>query len=143
MLAIIALSTSVLALGDINVDVRNGFAIDGYDPVAYFVSAEPQKGNPKFAYEHQGNQWLFANQANKQAFIADPDAYIPQYGGYCAYAASRGYIADIDPYAWTIFNKKLYLNYNIPTRSIWLRARDNNIIRADNNWPELSKQVKE
>ena len=135
-------NSSVFAKGGINIDSSNGLAIHGYDPVAYFVSAKPLEGKPAFIYENQGNKWTFANEKNKQAFIASPNAYIPQYGGHCAYAASKNAIANTDPYAWTIHNKKLYLNYSIGTRTIWLPDRDANIIKADGYWPDLAKKVK-
>ncbi len=139
---LVFINSSVFAVGGINIDSSNGLAIHGYDSVSYFISAEPQEGKPAFIYEYQGNKWAFSNEKNKQAFIANPDAYIPQYGGHCAYAASKNAIANTDPYAWTIHNKKLYLNYSIGTRTIWLPERDANIIKADKYWPELSKKVK-
>ena len=110
---IIIVVLPIFAAGDINVDTSNGLAIHGYDPVAYFVSNKPAEGKPELIYEYQGNKWAFVNDTNKQAFIANPDAYIPQYGGHCAFAASQNAIANTDPYAWAIHNKKLYLNYSI------------------------------
>lgn len=136
------LSAPSFAAGGVNIDSDSGFAIKGYDPVAYFVSEEAQKGSQEFVHEYESNRWAFANAKNKQAFIADPEAYLPQYGGHCAYAASKNSIAGIDPDAWTAHNGKLYLNYSKTVRGLWRLSRDSNIEKADGFWPELAKQVK-
>ena len=94
----------------INVD-EDGVAIHGYDPVAYFVSDRPVPGQMKLKYEWSGAIWLFSSEQNRRKFIANPKKYLPQYGGYCAYAASYGQSADTDPQAWSIVTGKLYLNY--------------------------------
>lgn len=138
---IISLSAPAFAKGDVFVNGK-GVAIKGYDTVAYFVSSKPLKGNAEFSHAHAGNTWLFANAANKKAFIANPTAYIPQYGGHCAYAASKNSIAPTDPEAWTVRDGKLYLNYSKSVRSKWLPNAAKNIIKADKNWPALAKKVK-
>jgi len=138
---ILTLSTSAFAKGDVFVN-KKGVAIRGYDTVAYFVSSQPQKGKKEFLHVHAGNTWLFANEENKKAFIANPAAYLPQYGGHCAFAASRGYIASTDPKAWTVRDGKLYLNYSLSVREQWLPDAAENIIKADKNWPTISKKVK-
>ena len=66
----------------------------------------------------------------------DPVA-APQYGGYCAYAASKGAIAMTVPEAWTIYDDKLYLNYSESVRDIWRRDIPGNILLADGNWPDI------
>jgi YHS domain-containing protein len=141
-LLLTTISTPVLAAGDINVVSSNGLAIHGYDPVAYFVSGEPQEGIAAYSYEFEGTKWAFVNEENKQAFIANPDAYNPQYGGHCAYAASKNSIANTDPYAWTIHDGKLYLNYSKGVRTLWNLSRDSNIVKVDGYWPELARTIK-
>ncbi len=137
---IISLSAPAFAKGDVFVN-SNAVAIKGYDTVAYFVSSKPQKGNKQFSHVHAGNTWLFANEANKKAFMANPVAYMPQYGGHCAFAASKNAIAPTDPKAWTIRDGKLYLNYSLSVRDTWLPDVAKNIIKSDKNWPGLAKQV--
>lgn len=121
--------------------VKNGLAISGYDTVAYFTQSKAVKGKKEFTAEHQGNKWRFSSAENKQAFVANPTAYLPQYGGFCAYAASNNEIAKIDPRAWTIDNNKLYLNYNKKIRKTWLKKKIVRITDADRNWPELVKKT--
>jgi hypothetical protein len=116
---------------------RNGAAINGYDPVAYFTQTSPQKGSLDHSLNWQGAIWLFQSAENKALFEANPGKYAPQYGGYCAYAVSKGATAKTEPDAWTIQNGKLYLNYNTEVRSLWKLDVPGNISRADANWPAV------
>lgn len=117
-----------------------GVAIKGYDPVAYFADAKPVAGKSEFAHEWMGATWRFANAANRDAFKAAPEKYAPQYGGYCAWAVSRGDTAGIDPAAWKIVNGKLYLNYNLEIQKKWETDIPGHIAKADTNWPKLLKK---
>ncbi|MDP6344517.1 MAG: YHS domain-containing (seleno)protein [Alphaproteobacteria bacterium] len=112
-----------------------GRAIGGFDPVAYFTMGKPVKGSGDFTAEWQGATWRFVSAANRDAFIAGPEKYAPQYGGYCAYAVSQGYTASIEPEAWHLVNGKLYLNYSLEVWQTWLADRDAYIAAADRNWP--------
>jgi len=118
-----------------NIFARGGVAINGYDPVAYFTQSEPVKGNANHSVQWNGAIWHFATAANKDAFATNPNAYAPQYGGYCAYAVSKGATAKTEPDAWTVHNGKLYLNFDRNVRTIWRRDISDNISKADNNWP--------
>ena len=114
-----------------------GHAIAGYDPVSYFTKKMPVKGSGEFAAMWKGARWLFATEENMKMFEEKPEAYAPQYGGYCAYAVSRGYTAKSDPEAWKIVGGKLYLNYSRGVRSKWEEKMDEYIMKADANWPGL------
>ena len=85
-------------------------ALGGFDPVAYFTDGKPVEGSRQFAFTWKGATWRFAPQANLEAFSADPERYAPQYGGYCAWAAARNYLAPGDPRHWRILGGRLYLN---------------------------------
>lgn len=65
----------------INAD-SDGIALKGYDPVAYFTMGKPVKGEKQFSHEWKGAKWLFASQEHKDLFMASPEKYAPQYGGY-------------------------------------------------------------
>ncbi|MEO0343173.1 MAG: YHS domain-containing (seleno)protein [Pseudomonadota bacterium] len=114
-----------------------GMAIRGYDPVAYFAEDGPVKGSVEFTSTFDGATFQFASSQNKDLFDADPAKYAPQYGGYCAYAVSRGYTADTDPEAWSIHDDKLYLNFNKSVRTLWAAQKTKNIEAADMNWPNV------
>ena len=112
-----------------------GFAIRGTDPVAYFTTGGPVRGTDAHLLMWRGATWAFSNAENMAAFEMNPDAYAPQYGGYCAYAVSQGYTASTDPEAWTIHDGKLYLNYSKSVRSRWERDIPGHVAAADANWP--------
>ena len=113
----------------------DGVAINGYDPVAYFREGAPVEGLPEFTARWKRVTWQFSSAENRDLFMASPEDYAPQYGGYCAYAVSRGYIASTVPEAWTIFEGKLYLNFSLGVRDTWRRDMEANIAKADANWP--------
>ena len=119
---------------------RGGAAIDGYDPVAYFRENKPVKGSSAFTATHDGSTFRFASAANRDAFVADPGRYAPQYGGFCAYAVANGYKAKIEPDAFTIVDGKLYLNYDQSIQRRWRRDIPGYIQKGDRNWPEVSKK---
>ncbi len=116
---------------------EGGIAISGSDAVAYFDGNGPVAGDAAHALMWQGAEWRFSSAANLAAFEADPERFAPQYGGYCAYALSKGAIASTDPQAWTLHDGKLYLNYSRPVRLIWARDIPGNIALADANWPDV------
>ncbi len=116
---------------------RWGKAIRGYDPVAYFTEGRPVEGSAKFTAEWMGATWRFASAANRDSFVAAPERYAPQYGGYCAWAVSQGDTASIDPEAWRIVDGRLYLNYSKSVQGRWEKDIPGNIAKADGNWPRL------
>ena len=129
--------TSALAGKDVINKDGQGRAARGYDPVAYFMQGTPTPGTKEFEFPWNGALWQFSSAENLQLFKADPQKYAPQYGGYCAWAVAEGYTADIDPNAWTVFQGKLYLNYNLDIRKKWQKDMAHNIERADKNWPAV------
>jgi YHS domain-containing protein len=118
---------------------KGGAAIDGYDPVAYFKQHKPVKGSADYTTTHGGSTFHFASAANRDAFVADPARYAPQYGGFCAYAVANGYKAKIEPDAFTLVNGKLYLNYDQSIQRRWRRDIPGYIRKGDRNWPEVAK----
>lgn len=121
---------------------KDGFALRGYDPVAYFTQGRPVKGSSQYTAQYQGSTFEFASQANRDAFAADPAHYAPQYGGYCAYGAAVKQKAAIDPSVFTVVDGKLYLNYNRDVQKLWSADVPGNIVKADANWPEVRQVTK-
>lgn len=116
---------------------EDGVAVDGTDVVAYFTEGRPVAGKAAFSHDWNGATWWFSSAANRDAFAANPEAYAPQYGGYCAYAVSEGYTASTTPKAWRVEDGKLYLNYSRRVQRIWERDIPGRITRADANWPAV------
>ena len=124
----------------VNTLAGNRIAIHGYDPVAYFVEGAPRKGRADLAAEHSGAVWRFASEENRQLFTADPERYVPAFGGYCAYGVAQGYLVKIDPEAWAIVAGRLYLNYDRTVRQTWLKDVPGYTKAAAANWPKLAAQ---
>ena len=120
--------------------VKNNQAIQGYDPVAYFKNLKPVKGRNEFSYNWKGENWYFATQKNLNDFKANPEKYAPQFGGYCAYGVADGHKAPTSPDAWTIFDGKLYLNYDRNMRDLWVKDMKGFIQQANKNWPAVKKE---
>ena len=116
---------------------EGGIAIDGTDAVAYFTDGAPVAGDAAITFDYMGATWRFSSEANRDLFAADPAAYAPQYGGYCAYAVSQGYTASTVPEAWSIVDDKLYLNYSTGVRRRWSQDIPGNIAAGDANWPSV------
>ena len=119
------------------INAEDGIAVDGTDVVAYFTQGAPVAGDPAIALDYMGVTWRFSSDANREAFTANPAAYAPQYGGYCAYAVSQGYTAPTVPEAWTIVDDKLYLNFSTSVKHRWERDIPGHIAAANANWPAV------
>ncbi len=116
---------------------RRGLAIGGTDPVAYFTQNGPVQGSASYSADWNGATWQFASAENRDRFVADPERYAPVFGGYCAFAASRGYLAPTIPEAWTVYEDKLYLNANLRARELWLNDLPDAIDAGLANWPGI------
>jgi len=129
----LAMLGSAATAGEANLTFQ-GLAIQGYDPVAYFTDAKAVPGDPEITATYDDATYRFASAEHRSAFQADPGKYVPQYGGYCAYGASQGYNAPIEPEQFTIADGKLYLNYNADVRKRWNEDRGSYISKADAYW---------
>ncbi len=109
-------------------------AIDGFDPVAYFQDGKPMRGSEAYTLEWKGATWSFSSEEHRRMFETKPEKYAPEYGGYCAYGMSEGYLAPIDPEAWTIVDERLFLNFDPGVRANWRETKDYRIPRADEHW---------
>jgi YHS domain-containing protein len=112
-------------------------AVSGYDPVAYFTAGKPVKGDARYTLSYRGADFHFASAENLARFKANPAAFAPQYGGYCAWAVSQGYTASGDPTVWKIVDGKLYLNYNREIGERWSKNISGFISSGNANWPKL------
>jgi len=121
---------------------KDGVAIHGYDPIAYFAEMKPVKGLPDFQAEYQGSTFYFSTATNRDRFMIQPDKFAPQYGGYCAFGMAKGHKAVIDPDAFTVVHDKLYLNYSETVRSQWVSDIPGYIRKANANWPDVKRLTK-
>ena len=116
---------------------EDGVAVTGYDVVAYFDQKKPMKGNPKYSYEYNGAKYNFVSTGHLAVFAKNPEAYLPQYGGYCAVGTSMGHKADIDPESWAVIDNKLYLNSSKGAQKLFDKDPQSAIKQADQNWAKL------
>ena len=121
------------------VNSEHGLAIKGYDPVSYFTTGKPTQGLARFSTSYKGITYLFASAENRNRFVEMPEKFLPQYGGYCAFAIALNQIADIEPDQWAIVNNKLYLNNGFLAQTLWSLDKAGNIARGDQNWPLVPK----
>lgn len=112
-------------------------ALSGYDAVGYFTEGRPVLGKAAFKTTYKDAEFRFASAANLAKFKANPAAYAPQYGGYCAWAVSQGYTASGDPQVWKIVGGKLYVNYNREIGNKWEKNIPGFIASANKNWPKI------
>jgi len=135
--ALFIFSSSAFAVDPIYATFFSNIALNGYDVVAYHTDGAAYKGKNDFEYEWKGATWRFYSEENLNLFIDNPEAYEPEYGGYCAYAVAKGTTAAGDPNQFTIIDGKLYFNYNNQTKILWTAERDAFIEQANVNWPNL------
>lgn len=125
---------------------ETGFAVSGYDVVAYFDLPQSEVGKPQasaipgradITAEHNGATFAFSSDENRQTFLANPTAYLPQFDGHCAYGVSRGGKVPGNPHLWRVVDGKLYLNITKNVVSFWEENIPGNIKKADGNWPGI------
>ena len=116
---------------------QNPIAINAIDPIGYFTDGMPVPGLAEHEVLWNGAAWHFANAENAATFEQDPEPWAPVFGGYCAFAASRGYLAATMPEAWTVYEGTLYMNANLRARELWLQDVPGNIAKGLENWPGI------
>jgi YHS domain-containing protein len=121
----------------------DGVALRGYDAVAYFAVDRAVEGNAAHSFAWNGAKYLFSSAENLEKFQQNPEAYTPQFGGYCSYAVSKGYTADGDPQAWKIVDGKLFLNYSPAVKEKWEKEQEENIRKGESNWREFKTKAPE
>jgi YHS domain-containing protein len=119
---------------------KRGYALSGYDTVAYFTVGKATKGNKKIQAQWNGAKWLFSSEENKTVFLANPEKYAPAYDGHCAFAAGINKKVSAKPTLWNIIDDRLFLNYSKAANERWLDNPESYIKDGDVNWFELSKK---
>lgn len=137
----LALPIGAATTEQIVVDRNSGLAIHGFDPVAYFTNRAPTLGRGEFEHRHAGAVWRFRNAGNLAAFAADPDVYMPRYGGYDPLAIGRGAPAAGDPRIWVIEDDRLYLFQSPESKAIFAVDSERAVRAAEEHWPEVLRTL--
>lgn len=136
---VLLVATGTLAAGP-TANLKDGVILEGRDPVSYFQGGKPAKGDPKISVEENGVKYLFASEANKKEFQANPAKYRPAYEGWCATAVAGGYKFGIDPESYQITDGRLFLFYKGwrgDAKKDWLKDEKENLKKAEANWPKV------
>jgi len=115
-------------------------ALQGYDPVSFFTAGAPVKGKADLSARHGSATYYFASEESRAAFEAEPERYTPQFGGFCAWAVSRGYTAKVEIDTWQVVDGRLILNYDRGVKRKFNEDVAGNLRRADGNWPGLVRK---
>jgi YHS domain-containing protein len=118
-------------------DRHSGLAISGFDPVAYFADRAPVPGRIELEYAFGGAIWRFRNEGNRAAFVAHPETYMPQFGGYDPVGVARGVAVAGNPDYWAVAGGQLWLFYSEAGRQAFLADPDRIIAAAAKKWPEV------
>ena len=138
LVAVASIGAAAVSAADLDMNANaNDVAISGYDPVAYFSESEATKGSVQYTATYKNAIYHFSSEEHRDLFRADPGAYAPQYGGYCAFGVTKEKKFDVDPEAWRIVDNKLYLNLNKDVQKHWLRDVPGYIATANDIWPDI------
>ncbi len=108
----------------------------GHDPVAYFTVGKPVRGDPKLAAKHEHATYYFTTEEHRKLFVANPEKYKPQYGGFCADGAAYGVKLGSDPTEFEIFQGRLFIFGDVIGREFWKLRPEWDVEKADLMWPE-------
>jgi YHS domain-containing protein len=122
--------------------LSSGIALEGYCPVAYFAVNKPVMGKPQHSSDHNGVTYHFVSADAKRAFDADPEKYVPAYGGWCAFGMAVEDKFPVDPQNFKIVDGKLLVflkNKNVDALELWNDgAEQDNLRKASAHWHKVS-----
>jgi YHS domain-containing protein len=139
-------SHSLTAQHDLFLTNEEGVAIKGFDVVSYYKGDKPKQGDASYSFDYDGVSFYFASAENRRAFARNPEKYLPEYGGYCAFAmATKGQKIDADPQTYVVEDGKLFLFFNgemngkqMNTKKPWMDKKGKLQVEADKNWSALT-----
>ncbi len=135
-IAAVTIAAPISALAD---TVANSvIGARGYDLTTFFTSEKPAHGTGHHVASHDGVDYLFTSDENKKIFEANPEKFLPAFGGFCAFGASVGKKFVADPDVYDIVDNKLYFNLDTKIRAIWAKDLNGNIKKAESNWKTIA-----
>ncbi len=142
--AAVVVGSVLSAAADEVLNTYGEVAMDGFDVVAYFTQSAPALGSAKHTVDYKGSTWRFSSAKNAAAFAADPAAFEPQFNGWCAYAVSKGYAAEVDfVKGWSVLDGKLYLNWSEQVSRTFVSQFDRRGPNAQSRWPSVHEGLKD
>ncbi|MCK1740213.1 hypothetical protein IVA80_04890 [Bradyrhizobium sp. 139] len=119
----------------------SGVAIEGFDPVAYFVDGAAKQGTAEFEANLWGTVWRFRNEGNRASFLAHPEIYGPQFGGYDPADIARGVAVAANPRFYVISAQRLYLFSREANRDAFAANPERFLHEVRKRWPALQEQL--
>jgi hypothetical protein len=121
----------------------SGLAIEGFDPVAYFTDGEAVLGSEQFEASQAGAVWRFRNEGNRASFVAHPEIYGPQFGGYDPVDLARGVTVAGNPRFWLVSGQRLYLFNREQSRAAFSKDSVRLLRDALRRWPGIQQSLAE
>ena len=117
-------------------DPQTGAALQGFDPVAYFIDSKARRGSELHQAMYGGKLWLFVSDANRSAFVSNPKSYVPAYGGYDPVGIAAGFAVSGSPEYFVIEASRIYLFRHARSREAFV-ADPSIQAQAERNWPQV------
>jgi hypothetical protein len=140
-LSMAAIRSAASTTERIVVDRLTGLALSGFDPVAYFTEGRPMLGRGEIELALAGAVWRFHNEGNRAAFAADPQVYLPRFGGYDPTAIARGVSVPGHPEIHLIVRQRLYLFSSRQARDAFRAQPDTALSVAERKWPDVQREL--
>lgn len=119
----------------------SGLAIEGFDPIAYFVDGRAVQGLEDFEAWQGGAVWRFHNEGNRASFVAHPEIYGPQFGGYDPIDIARGVTVAGNPRFWIVAGDRLFLFSREESRAAFAANPGRYLHQAELRWPALEQRL--
>ena len=113
--------------------------LQGIDAVALSTLYAVAEGKADHTVVAEGVAYYFASAESAQEFEAQPEKYLPQFGGFCAFAVALGKKFDGDPNYADIVDGKLYLFVNAEIFAEYRKDSKAIIAKAHNTWPKIEQ----
>jgi hypothetical protein len=123
------------------VDRHSGMALGGYDPVAFYTDGKPVPGDDGIELVYGGAVWRFCNVGNREAFAAEPEVYMPRFGGYDPVGVARGIALAGNPDTWLVSEGRLFLFYDRARLEIFRADPERINSAAERKWPEVLRTL--
>ena len=122
--------------------IKDGIAVQGYDALEFF-NGKAVEGSKDYSVEYNGGKYLFSSEENKSKFIENPEAFSPQYGGFCAMAMTKGQELRPNPRCFSVENGKLYFFTRIffgllDAKKQWIKDPEEKRSSADEAWKKVN-----
>jgi YHS domain-containing protein len=118
-----------------------GVALYGFDPVAYFLDGKALAGTKAYELDFGGLSWRFRNEANRAAFAASPEVYVPRFGGYDPVALARGVPLPGHPALFVVHDGHLFLFSSPENRKAFLARPEIMAAAAKSAWPKVRRTL--